>query len=271
MDLLQLFPDAAYRHRMRFQAGTVAGFFGRASHGQALLQERRHWIEQEAAACVQVLPEGSALVDEMIELMERESILGADFLREGGTDARAKAAALGRALEPDFLLLVPDEVGTFRLAAGCVCFPSSWSLTEKMGLPLDQIHGVVPSLNDQLGKAIQSYLARLTPGGASLRGNWGLSRSAELNQHPDRRLPKLDASIEPGEVWLRVEDQALTRLPKTGGILFGIRIWTKSLLDLQGNPEQRRGLRLALETMPDAMAAYKGLTKARSRLLELLQ
>src|SRR5205807_1598666 len=150
--------DAAYRHRMRFQAGTAAGFFGHASHREELLQQRRHWIEQEAAACLQVLPQGSALVDETMELMVQESILGADFMRAAGTDPRAKLAALGRALEPDFLLLASDEVGTFRLAAGSVCFPSSWSLVEKMGRPLEEIHDVVPGLNDQLGKAIQSYL-----------------------------------------------------------------------------------------------------------------
>lgn len=270
MDLLELFPDAAFRHRMRFRAGTIAGFFGHTSHHDALLQQRRRWIEQEAAACVRALPEGSALVDETMELMVNESILGADFMRIAGTGARERVTALGRALEPDFLLLAPDEAGTFRLAAGSVCFPSSWSLAEKMGLPLEQIHDVVPGLNEQLGKAIQSCLTRLAPGGVSLRSNWGLSRSAELNQHPDRHLPKLDASVGPGDVWLRVEDQALTRLPRSGGILFGIRIWTKSLLDLHGYPELRRRLRLALETMPEAMIVYKGLTKARSRILELL-
>lgn len=270
MDLLQLFPNVAYRHRMRFHAGTVTGFFGRASEGDALLEQRRRWIEQEPPACLQLLPEGSALVDETIELLAQESMLGADFMRQAGTDAHAKLAALGRAVEPDLLLLAPDAAGVFRPVAGSVCFPSSWSLAEKMGLPLEQIHGVVPGLNDQLGKAIQFYLARLPPGGVSLRENWGLSRSAELNQHPARHLPRLDASIGPGDVWLRVEDQALTRLPTSGGILFGIRIWTKSLLDLRENPEERRGLRLALATMPDELAAYKGLTEARSRLLELL-
>ena len=205
-----------------------------------------------------------------MELLVDESILATNFVSATGTDTLEKVVALGRALEPDFLLLALDETGTFRLVAGAVCFPSSWSLAKKMGLPLEQIHGVVPGLNDQLGKSIQSYLARLMPGGVSLRSNWGLSRSPELNQHPDHHLLKLDASVGLGDVWLRVEDQALARLPKSGGILFGIRIWTRSLLELHENPELRRHLRLALETMPDAMATYKGLAQARRRIVELL-
>lgn len=270
MEVLELFPDAAYRHRMRFQPGSIAGFFGRTAQHHTLVRQRREWIERDASACVQALPEGGALVDETIDLLLSHSVLAPSFPQRATTDLAGKTAALGGALEPDLLLLSRDAAGTFRLKAGCVCFPSSWSLAEKMGQPLEQIHGIVPGLNEQLGRAIQSFLTRLTPGEVSLRGNWGLSRSAELNQHPSRRLPRLDATVEPGEVWLRVEHQALTRLPESGGVLFGIRISTQSLSDLSADAELRCRLRLALETMPAAMAEYKGLTEARSRIIEFL-
>ena len=76
-------------------------------------------------------------------------------------------------MEPDILFLVPsDESGEFRLVAGCVCFPSSWRLAEKLGKPLTAIHGPVPGLNEQLGAPITQFLRRLEPGIAWRRENW---------------------------------------------------------------------------------------------------
>jgi hypothetical protein len=94
-----------------------------------------------------------------------------------------------------------------------------------------------------------------------------LVRSPELNRHPRRQLPRLDATAPPNEVWLRVEHQLLFKLPQTGGVLFGIRLAHVPLWELLAVPEARVGLRRALESMPDAVAEYKGLSGIRPRLL----
>ena len=268
--LLDLFPDAAFRHRMRFQPGTVASFFGRTPNHEALLAERRRWLDADASAYVGALPEGAALLDEALALLRSAQVLDADFPAHPLAGPGEKAVALGRCLEPDFMLLRPDESDTFRLVAGCVCFPSSWSLAEKMGHPLEFIHGVVPELNAQLARPIHMFLAKLPPGEASQRSNWGLSRSPELNQHPSRHLRRLDATVELDEVWLRVEHQILVRLPQTGGILFGIRLANHPLSELQRDADLKHRFRLALETMSEAMAEYKSVASARARLVALL-
>jgi hypothetical protein len=188
-----------------------------------------------------------------------------------GQTPLARCIELGRKLEPDFLLLKPDAAGVFRLLAGCVCFPSSWSLEEKMGLPLDEIHGVVPGLNTQLARPISGFLAKMAPGISWLRANWGLSRSAELNNHPSRKLPRLDASVRADEVWLRVEWQSLVALPGNAGVLFGIRIEVFSLAQVKQDAAAAEGLRRALQTMPGEMAAYKGIAPARDRIATFLE
>jgi hypothetical protein len=103
-----------------------------------------------------------------------------------------------------------------------------------------------------------------------MRANWGLSASPERNLHPARQLPELDAEATPGTVWLRVEHQALVGLPKTGGILFGIRIAIVSLADMRRHPQAASGLARSLRTMPPAMADYKRLTRARDAILRFL-
>jgi dimethylamine monooxygenase subunit A len=181
------------------------------------------------------------------------------------------ALALGRTWEPDWLLLKPDAQGAMRLWAGCVCFPSSWALEEKMGRPIDFIHAPVPGLNESLGAQIDGFLRRMKPGISWLRENWGLSRWPDLNQHPARGLRRLDAGVSLAEVWLRVEYQALVALPESQGVLFGIRVAAHPLAAVKADATAAAGLARALKTMPDAMAAYKGLASSRERIVQLLE
>jgi len=265
MNLAQYFPDEDYRLTMRFERQAPEDFF--ASTQPHVLVERQRWLAEAPHRYAAVLSEGAPILAEARDLFRSWPAT-----REGlSPDLPAWEAALelGRQLETDWLLLVPDD-GSFRLVAGCVCFPSSWSLEEKMGHPLEAIHGVVPGLNAQVGKPAAGFLAKMAPGIAWLRANWGLSRSPELNQHPDRQLPRLDATIHAGEVWLRVERQALVALPGTQGVLFGIRVEVYPLADVIADEQARQGLRRALVSMPEAMAAYKGLATARAPLVGFL-
>lgn len=151
-----------------------------------------------------------------------------------------------------------------------MCFPSSWRPEEKIGLPVHAIHTPVPALNENLGSRIDKFLANLEPGKAWERSNWGLSRSAELNQHPGRDVPRLIPPISDSEAWIHIEDQVLYRLPQSGALLFGIRLVNVSLAELKQFPKAQAGLHRAITTMPDEVAEYKNLKGARGHLLELL-
>ena len=267
MTLAELFPDEDYRFQMRFERGEPAEFFGPTAAHAAVVAERRHWLTSAPQTYAALLPAGEPLLEETTE---------AAFSWNGFaplpdcTSPWEKCLALGEFWEADYLLLKADAAGEIRLLGGCLCFPSSWRLSEKLGQTIEFIHEPVPALNANIGAAIHKFLLGLKPGAATLRFNWGLSRSAELNQHPARALPRLDASVRLDEVWLRVEEQALVALPKSGGILFGIRLVNHPLAAIREDQLARAGLRRALETMPEAMAVYKGIAPARSRLLELL-
>jgi len=251
---------------MRFRRGDIRGFFANTSNDSAVLRERRKWLGGNTGEYAAVLPAGVPLLDEAVALAES---LGIPVSRQATPDETC--TALGRVWEPDILLLRPVEDEQPELVGGCVCFPSSWSLAAKMGRPLDAIHEPVPTLNDQFANPIKQFLAKMKPGISWERINWGLSRSSELNQHPNRRLPRLDASVDVKDVWFRVEYQSLVLLPQTSGILFGIRLIIEPLEQLRMDPEFAAGLTRALKTMPDSIAGYKGLLAARPRLIELLQ
>jgi dimethylamine monooxygenase subunit A len=273
MSLAALFPDEDYRFHMRLQRGRPEDFFKATPEHGRLIAERRHWLQSDPESYTACLPECGPLLDETIELLHACRVFS-DAEESPGAVKRSvsqRCVSFGEILEPDFLLLKAGEDGGFKLLGGCVCFPSSWSLAEKIGHPLEFIHGAVPGLNAEIGPSIQSFLAKLSPGIAWQRHNWGLSGSPELNQHPQRKLPRLEPSLRIHEVWLRVEHQALVALPRTGGILFGIRIAIHPLASVKADAVVAPRLLRALRTMPEEMAAYKNIATARGAIVEMLR
>ena len=173
--------------------------------------------------------------------------------------------------EPDWLVLQGSANEEPRLVAGEVVFPSSWSLPAKLGLPMSAIHQPVPKLEESLGAGIATFLQKLQPGVCFGRENWGLSADDALNHHPEFKGPGIGPQATLETTWVRLEHQFLTRLKNTGAILFGIRVSCHRLDDVTRAPEARRGMHLALASMPDSVASYKDLLSCRPALLTLLK
>ena len=252
---------------MAFSRGEFSVFYGPTTENAKILGERRRWLADDEAKHLAILPEADGLVQETLELGLHQKTLPRPISTHGSLHEGARF--LAEHWEPDYLLL-QRERDELKLVCGSVCFPSSWALEEKIGLRMEQIHEVVPGLNPNIGRQIQTFLEKLKPGVSWLRSNWGLSRSPEWNQHPGRKLPRLDQSVGLDEVYFRVEEQSLVALPKSKGILFGIRL---KIIPLGGYAGTADGLRLAqaLATMPEPMAVYKGMATARARIIQLLK
>ncbi len=262
VDLSDLFPSGDFEFRLGLRAREPGEFFRAVPARGCVLAERRRWVEENPAAYLALLPRGEPLLEEAEALIASPLLLAEPLARLG---------ALGTQQEADLVLLALGGSGEMELVGGCVCFPSAWRLADKIGRPMTFVHAPVPGLEQRLGRQIGTALSKLRPGTAWLRNNWSLTASAELNQHPDRGLPRLTAEPRLEEVWLRVERQALMSLPESGGVLFAIRIEMETLRALKNEaPESMRALAQALRTMPDGVAAYKGLAEARAKLIAQL-
>lgn len=259
LDWERLFPSGEFRWRLGLAPGQARAFFAPTGEQASLLAERARWLATEPEEYALLTPEGAPLLAEVLALARSW----------GATPAEDLLAALGRVWEPDFVLLSLGDRGPV-VEGGAVCFPTSWSLREKLGRTLTETHGPVVRLNAELESRIATALGKLPPGGAWERDNWGLVRTPERNRHPILNRPRLDVATTPDEVWLRVEHQLLFKLPQTGGILFGIRIAHVPFCELLGDPSACAGLHQALTSMADDAAEYKGLTKVRPRILEWL-
>lgn len=197
--------------------------------------------------------------------------------REG--EPALKVASL--AVQEDLVLMRRGPEG-WRLAAASLCFPSSWSLAEKFARPLRDIHIPVPGFgpgtrNETLIERIFDNLAVERP---VERANWSLQNNPAL-YHPLSAIERnIRAGAEPtrfdpaASAFIRVERQTLRRLPRSGDILFTIRIHLDPMEKLRAHPE---GTRLAsafaaqLEALDHDEIAYKGLAADRDLLIAALR
>ncbi|WP_269932368.1 heme-dependent oxidative N-demethylase family protein [Aminobacter sp. HY435] len=189
--------------------------------------------------------------------------------------------AASRLVQEDLILMRRGENG-WRLAAGSLCFPSSWKLTEKFGLPIHDIHGPVPGFGP--GTRMAELIARMFDKLAVLveRFNWSVQANGEL-YHPlsdrqrlarsaaaDSNFPGADVA---GHAFIRVERQTLRKLPVSGDVLFTIRIYLDPLTVLARHEDR---VRLAasfaeqLTSLERDQLDYKGLAADRGRLVAFL-
>jgi len=259
----ELLPDADFEFSMKLRPGDPQAFFAASAEAATVLTERNRWLAEDAGRRVILDTAYAGLVGCVAEFAGEAG-------SAGSLDPRQRLIKLGCTWEPDFLVVSPDTTGRFVLRAGCVCFPSGWSPEEKLGLPVEEIHGVVPGLNAAVGAKIHQFLARLKPGAGWYRSNWGVSSSPERNQHPERTVNRLKRDTPPETTWLRIEHQVLTALPGCDAVLFGIRLQMVSLAQVKADRGVSDGLRRALDTMPDDLTAYKNLTAVSPALLEYL-
>ena len=170
----------------------------------------------------------------------------------------------GRLVQEDLCLMqLATDTDQYRLVGASVCFPTRWRLAEKIGQSLGAIHLPVPDYATQLDSTMDLLFARLKVERPVWRLNWGLIDNPTLFQpsgHGRRdHNPAVTAHNAGDTLWLRMERQTLRRLPRTGDILFTIRIYVQPLYDVAANPERTAQLAAAMRALPPNMRGYKSL------------
>jgi len=223
-----------------------------------------------------LLPEAAAPARELFDTVLAAAAAHPGFVREGGDWARPDGvrvapqredplAGLGLLVAEDWCLMLADAAsGEYRLAGAVLCFPSRWSLAEKLGQPLTAIHGPVPDYDATLARRVNRVFEALRPGRGLWRVNWLVHPSAEPH------LPGKDApGVEDGRLYLRTERQTLIRLPETGAVAFGIKT---SICPLEAlTPEQAAALARELAALDAAAIAYRSGGDIHARALEVLE
>ncbi len=177
---------------------------------------------------------------------------GASALRPDGIrvaiDHGAPLLTLGRLVQSDFCLLLRQDAAHV-LAAAILCFPASWTLSEKIGRPLGAIHRPVPSYDAGLAARVQRLFDALHPDRPLWRSNALIYADPTLFQPRSEAAPR----GEPGATgaYFRSERQTLLRLPASGAVAFGIHTAVMRLSDI---PADERAALLAHRTRAEPRA-----------------
>lgn len=157
----------------------------------------------------------------------------------------------------------------YKLVAASVCFPTGWTLADKMGGSVAAIHAPIPNYDTQLESTMDRFFDRIKVDRPVVRLNWNLMTDPGLFQprgHIRKQFTPVTADNAGDRLWLRVERQTLRRLPRTQDILFTIRILVRPLRDIvndanASDPDEATRLIAALQAVPPEVRAYKGLPR----------
>ncbi len=183
----------------------------------------------------------------------------------------------GRLVQEDLCLIDasghPSAPGP-TLGAAILCAPSRWRLAEKIGRPLLGVHEAVPLYAERLSAAVDRFMGAIRTGKVAERLNWSVVDDGALFQtggkHRTAHDPSITAANAPGTLFLRVERQTLTRLPRSGFVLFAIHVHSYPLRRVLAVPGAAADLAAAVRALPDALATYKSLHPMRDALLACL-
>lgn len=235
---------------------------------------KKRLFREERATVLQLKPGSEAACLELHATL-RTHVLAQhpDLFREEGEMLLALATGEGfqapasgeEALEQisrwgqeDWCLVEPSA--PFSVIAGFVCFPSRWSLREKMGRAPEGVHQGVPDYNTFLAAPVRNFFEKLTPERPMWRLNWTIHDSDQLfcpGPHASGKTLTADNVLE--NCFLRVERQTLSRLPQTGAIAFSIRTHLHPLLAAIDTPERKRLAHASILGLPLETALYRGM------------
>lgn len=254
----QFLSGGEFKWSLGVRGADAERFFAPREDSGKLLEEKRKWLEENPELYLAITDESEPLIH---AVWKQALAWGHVEEPKSGRSLRK----LAENWEAD-LLLVDQE--TLKMVAGAVCFPSSWDLRSAIGKPVFGVHEVVPRLNEQIGTQVDRFLKAIQGGKSYARMNWSLTRTNELNYHPELNRKKLDETVTLEELFLRIEHQLFCEVE--GGILLGLRIEPVQLLDLAEDADVWRGLQEKIRTMPEDVAKYKGMFSSKDVIVEAM-
>jgi hypothetical protein len=168
--------------------------------------------------------------------------------------------AAARAVSDDLCLMQPVD-GAWTLTAISLSAGTYFTAREALGKTTAELHGPVPGFGGRLLPRVERIFDNLPADSVLERRNWTVANTADTFA-PDAaavraELPRITAETAGERLFVRSERQTIRRLPRTGGVVFTIRVWSRSLGEIAEHPADFERLRAAWRAATEDFAAYK--------------
>ena len=179
-------------------------------------------------------------------------------------------------LVADDYCVLEEDGKDYKLVAASVCAPTWWTLAEKIGKPLANIHAPIAGLEEKIGRMIWHFLQNLKVEDCYQRSNWFLFTRPDLCVFPysfDMYEDMASINIENIEdrLYLRSERQTFRRLENTKAIAFGIKVYVEPISVIRKHPAIAKDLLTALNTLTTEQKQALGVSFVEKPLENYLQ
>ena len=217
---------------------------------------RRRLLDEQHDLVFAMNPEAEDAAAETLELVETWL---AEKMLPAPPSGYHPLEAAGRAVQEDLCLMVRHDDG-WHLDGAVLCFPSFWSLTEKFGRAALGLHDGVAHYETELSSKVDRFFDRMRPGQIVWRRNLSVKPYPLLFVPlPKRAQPvgDLGATHDGSPFWLRSELQTLQLLPRSGAILFTIKLQLAPARVLMQRPDRAADLLAMYRSWDEEMVRYK--------------
>ena len=196
------------------------------------MAERERLLAEIPDRVTGAMPGSEPAVAELAEAVEA-ALPSLGFRREGAgwlcpdgrvvPDDLPVLERLGRLVQEDLCLMEAGPDGHHGLTAAVLCFPASWTLSEKLGRGLPGIHRPVAVYDESLAARVQRLFDAIRPEQPLWRMN--------MLDYVDPALfqPRREDEKRPPDTrrrgYIRCERQGLRRLPRTRAVVFSIHTY----------------------------------------------
>lgn len=163
-------------------------------------------------------------------------------------------------LQEDFVVFSPNKKGDLSAQILSVCFPSGWDPRKKANMTFSEIHEPLADA-DLIKKNAEQIAKMICTKGPFVRHVWSLSNSGTLGRHPDTIKPWTNETID--QMWYRCERQVTVPIEGKAA-LFLIRMYVQPLREVFEDSAKRKAIIDSVNSMSDAVIAYKGFEYLKS-------
>lgn len=217
-------------------------FAQQMSYRTDLLQSARDRV-------LQMLPEAKQAADELLDHVldflkkhaaRQYKVKKTQVTRPDGKRIQINRAdplgTLGELVQED-LCIMQKQDQEHVLTGAVLCFPASWTLSEKIGRPMTEIHIPVDSFDESMAKRVQRLFDGIQIGRPLWRFNSLWYAQADLHQPKSIADPRRKPEAS-NRRFFRSEKQTMLRLPKTQAVVFSIHTF---VLDVDHAPPEALG------------------------------
>ena len=239
------------KYRLGLKPISIDDWF-EAPPDEDLLNYKEKLLKKNYKTVVRAVPESEAGQEVLSEIFELKN-----------THYPDKIADCSLKVQDDLCLIESNDEQKFL--AACVCSPSYWDLSEKIGKTLKEVHEPVKTLNKKIGTPIQKFIANSPVMKPFVRQNWFIHEDTKRMHLKEEKM----SHNKPDNWHIRSERETICRINKNFS-LFAINVRFQPLNLIHQYPLQKEALFKSIERLDKEETHYFGGEEKKKILLEFL-